>query len=71
MKILKSDLARSYGLSIGDLNRQMISFLQSEGYDDNGNEYDTLDAWVNRTPVIDTPDPYDGGRGLGQYGRED
>lgn len=67
----KTDLATEYGITVERLNQEMMEYLQSEGYDDKGNEYETLDAWIARKSPKQTVDPVDGGRGAGQYGTED
>jgi len=54
----KSEVAQAYGLSIEELSRAMSNFLQGEGFDAMGNEYDNLHDWltiphgefVDRTP---------------------
>jgi len=54
----KSEVAAGYGLTIEEFNRASYIFLQSEGYDDMGNEYNTLHDWlvvphkefIDRTP---------------------
>jgi len=67
----KREYATKHGITVAQLQREQMAYLQCEGYDDAGNEYDTLDAWLARKPIRETRDPYDGGRGAGQYGRED
>lgn len=42
----KSEVAMAYGLTIDELNRAMNNFLQSEGYDGEGNEYNSLHDWL-------------------------
>lgn len=71
MKMAKTEYAKLKGITVEKLNTETIAWLQSEGYDDNGNEYETLNAWLDRRPTIAPIDPYDGGRGFGQYGKED
>jgi hypothetical protein len=54
----KSEVAAGYGLTIEEFNRASYDFLQSEGYDDMGNEYNSLHYWliiphkefIDRTP---------------------
>lgn len=42
------DLAKKYGLTPEELKSAELSFLENEGFDDNGNEYETLHDWLNR-----------------------
>jgi hypothetical protein len=44
----KSEVARSYGLTVQELSKAMTDFLQNEGYDDMDNEYNNLHAWLTR-----------------------
>ena len=64
----KAEYAAKKGITVEKLNRESMAFLQCEGYDDNGNEYKTLDDWLNRRPVEETYDIVDGGRGAGMFG---
>ena len=65
------EYAASKGITLEQLQAERMAWLQCEGYDDAGREYDTVDAWLDRKPVRESRDPYDGPRGAGQYGRED
>ena len=67
----RAEFAVSVGLTLGELRKEGMAFLQNEGYDDAGNEHETLGEWLNRKQPKQTVDPIDGGRGAGQYGRED
>ena len=67
----KIEYAKSKGITVEQLQREQMMYLQCEGYDDAGSEYRTLDEWLARKPICDTRDPYDGGRGSGQYGQDD
>ncbi len=67
----KAEYAASKGITIDQLQKEEMDFLQSEGFDDDGVEYQTLGEWLNRRPVKQIMDPFDGGRGAGQYGRAD
>ncbi len=67
----RAEFAASVGLTVEELRREEMAFLQNEGYDDAGNEYEILGKWLNRKQPKQTADPIDGGRGAGQYGRED
>jgi len=67
----KKEYAESKGITMARLQEEELAFLYCEGYDDNGNEYLTLDAWISRKPTMGPMDPVDGGRGAGQYGKED
>lgn len=67
----RSEYAAKKGITVEKLMQEEMEFLQNEGYDDAGNEYDTLDAWIDRKPIQDPIDPYDGGRGAGQMGNID
>lgn len=65
------EYAASKGITEEELKREMLDFLNCEGYDDSGNEYETLDAWLARKQPRQTLDPVDGGRGAGMLGVED
>ena len=67
----KSEYAASKGLTLEQLRDESLAFLECEGYDDKGNEYQTLDEWLCRKPIRPTADPIDGGRGSGAYGIDD
>ncbi len=60
--------AARHGITLEQLQAERMEYLQCEGYDDAGNEYLTLDAWLARQPVQESHDPYDGGRGVGELG---
>ena len=62
------EYAKDHGLTIEQLQAERMSYLQCEGYDDAGNEYATLDAWLARKPIKESYEPYGGGRGAGDYG---
>ena len=51
----KSDVAKAYGLTIEEFSIASLDFLQNEGFDSNGNEYDTLHDWLlgNHKEIID------------------
>jgi hypothetical protein len=66
-----AEYATLKGLTLEQLKRENLAYLQCEGYDEDGNEYETLDAWLDRRRLFGPRDPFDGGRGAGQYGRED
>ena len=70
-KMTNSEYAASKGITVEQLRAENMAFLQCEGYDDAGNEYETLDAWLDRKAPKETMDPVDGGRGVGQYGKDD
>ncbi len=65
------ELAAKYHITEEKLNREWMAFVQNEGYDDVGNEYETFGDWLNRKAIKETRDPVDGGRGAGMLGRED
>ena len=66
------EYATKYGLTLTQLQVEKMAYLQCEGYDDAGNEYETFDAWlVRRKQSTQTLDPVDGGRGSGMLGVED
>lgn len=67
----RKEYAEKKGITVEKLRQEEYDFLQCEGYDDAGNEYETLDAWIDRKQIKETCDPYDGGRGTGQMGKED
>ena len=66
-----AEYAASKGITLEQLRAENMAFLQCEGYDDAGNEYETLDAWLDRKQPKQTLDPVDGGRGAGMLGVED
>ena len=66
----RKEYAAKKGLTVEALREQELAWLQNEGYDDDGKEYETLDAWIDRKPARMSYDPYDGGRGSGNYGVE-
>lgn len=53
------ETATHYGLTTAEFRREYAAFVQSEGWDDNGREYATLDAWMRRAraPIAD-PTPW-------------
>jgi len=66
-----SEYAKLKGLTLEQLKAENMAFLQCEGYDDEGNEYETLNDWIDRKQTKQTIDPFDGGRGAGMLGVED
>lgn len=64
------EYANSKGITVAQFQEAKMAYLQCEGYDDAGNEYDTLDAWIDRRPVALSYEPDMGGRGVGQLGQE-
>ena len=66
----KREYAKSKGITLERLQVEQLAFLENEGYDDAGNEYETLDAWIDRKQPKQIIDPVDGGRGAGQMGYE-
>lgn len=44
----RKEYADQKGITVDRLREEELSFLQNEGYDDEGNEYETLDAWIDR-----------------------
>ncbi len=44
----RDEIIKKHGLTDAQYRQHSMSFLQSEGYDDAGNEYETLDAWISR-----------------------
>jgi len=62
-----AEFAKKMGLTLEQLRDHAISFLQNEGCDEAGNEYATLEDWINKKPVVDT---YDGGKDAGMMGYE-
>jgi len=66
----KAEYAKSKGITVDKLRDEQVSFAMSEGYDGAGNEYGTLDAWIDRKQPKQIVDPFDGGRGAGQMGYE-
>ena len=65
--------ADQLGITVAELRAEQMAFLQSEGYDENGREYETLDKWIERhkRPRRSSYEPVDGGRGFGTYGEEE
>jgi len=41
-------VADAYGITVQTLRDAAYDYLQSEGCDDDGTEYDTLHAWITR-----------------------
>ena len=66
-----AEYATTKGITLEQLRDENMAFLQCEGYDDAGNEYETLDAWLDRKQPKQTLDSVDGGRGAGMLGVED
>ena len=60
------EYAKSKGLAVEQLQDEYIAFIENEGYDEYGNEYQTLDRWLDRKAIQAIPEPIDGGRGMGQ-----
>lgn len=44
----RKEYANKKGITTDQLRTEELSFLQCEGYDADGNEYDTLDDWIDR-----------------------
>ena len=42
------EIAKKHNLTIEKLQAERYEFLQSEGYDSNGNEHETLESWLTR-----------------------
>jgi len=56
------ETATHYGLTTIQFRQEYASFLHSEGFDDDGREYQTLDAWMRRNRVqIADPTPWQKG----------
>jgi len=62
------EYAASKGMTLEQLQAERMAFLQTEGYDEAGKEYQTLDAWLARKPLQPSYEPVDGGRGMGDWG---
>ena len=60
------EYADSKGISLKRLQTEYMSFVENEGYDEYGNEYQTFDRWLDRKAIQAIPEPIDGGRGMGQ-----
>ena len=43
-----AEKAKQLNITIEELRKEQYQFLQSEGYDDKGNEHQTIDSWVKR-----------------------
>jgi hypothetical protein len=41
-------LAKKHGMTVAAVQEADMDFLQCEGYADDGTEYQTLEAWLNR-----------------------
>ncbi len=46
------DVAKKYGLTVEQLRDEKMAWLNCEGYDDDGNEYETLHDWLMRRPNV-------------------
>uniref|UniRef100_A0A6M3JMW4 Uncharacterized protein n=1 Tax=viral metagenome TaxID=1070528 RepID=A0A6M3JMW4_9ZZZZ len=44
----RGEIAAAYGMTVGAFNRQATQFLQCEGYDEEGNEYNDLHEWLTK-----------------------
>ena len=44
----RKEYAEKKGITTVLLREEEMAFLQSEGFDDNGNEYNSLDEWIER-----------------------
>ena len=42
------ETALYYGLTVAAFHAEYVAYLQSEGYDDSGRSYASLDAWMRR-----------------------
>ena len=42
----RKDVSKAYGLSVEEFSQASLDFLQNEGCDSNGNEYNTLHDWL-------------------------
>lgn len=52
----KPEVAAAYGLTVSEFSRAQMDYLQNEGYDGMGNEYETLHDWLtvtHRNEVVD------------------
>lgn len=64
----RAEYAATKNITTLQLRVLEMAWLECEGYDDVGNEYETLDAWIARRQPQQIIDPIDGGRGVNQYG---
>ena len=71
IEMTNEEFARANGVTMEELRREASAWVQCEGYDEDGKEYDTLIQWLARKPPVQRHEPIDGGRGAGQYGKED
>ena len=46
------ELANSLKITVKELQRYRLSYLQNEGYDSQGNEYDTLVDYIRAMRII-------------------
>ena len=44
----RSEVAAAYGLTVEQFSQASMDFLQNEGYDGSGNEYQTLHDWLTQ-----------------------
>lgn len=51
-----SDVAAEYGLTVAEFRQAYNDFLQGEGYDTEGNKYDSLHDWLVRSHGEEQPD---------------
>ncbi len=43
-----SEVAAAFGLTVDEFKRARLDFLEGEGFDQDGNEYDTLYDWLTK-----------------------
>ena len=62
--------AKLYGLTVEEYRQSCLDWLQNEGYDEWGNEYNDVYEWLTipHAPRHPKDDPFDGGRGAGMLG---
>mgnify|MGYP000884413537 CR=1 FL=1 len=55
------EYAKIKGLTLAQLSEEMQAFAMCEGWDEDGKEYETLDAWIDRRKrvVHDPEDEFD------------
>jgi hypothetical protein len=57
LKMKYSEKAAQLGITVEQLRIEQMAFLQNEGYDSHGYEYETFDDWINRKPIAECKEP--------------
>lgn len=54
----RSEVAAAYGLTVEEFNRYYYEFVQSEGFDADGNEYETLHDYLLAGAPAQAAEPF-------------